>query len=86
MRLSRPSRQPHRQRCAAISLEPNETKWIGKVLAFRHEISNKGLVADYADHESFADVVRPHLFFVLGGRFSNRGTVKEAAERTTQLG
>jgi hypothetical protein len=35
-----------------------DVEQLGKVVAFRNELSSKGLVADYEDHESFADVVR----------------------------
>jgi hypothetical protein len=57
-----------------------EVEQLGKVIAFRNELSNKGLIADYADHESFADVVRPHLLLVLGKMFSSEGSSKQAAE------
>jgi hypothetical protein len=62
-----------------------EVEQLGKVVAFRQAISNKGLVADYADHETFADVVRPHLLFVLGKLFSPKGTAAETAQRTGEL-
>lgn len=38
-----------------------EIEQLGKVVDFRAELSNKGLVADYANHDEFADVIRPHL-------------------------
>jgi hypothetical protein len=61
-----------------------EVEQLGKVVDFRDELSKKGLVADYPDHESFSDVIRPHLLLVLGKMFSPTDSPVEAAERTAQ--
>jgi hypothetical protein len=64
-----------------------EVEQLGKVVDFRAELSNKGLVWDYVDHTGFADVIRPHLLFVLGGMFSPQDgkaqTAARVAERTS---
>jgi Domain of unknown function (DUF4062) len=62
-----------------------DVEQLGKVVAFRNELSTKGLVADYEDHESFADVVRPHLLLVLGKMFSSKGSTMEAAQRAGEI-
>ena len=62
-----------------------EVEQLGKVVAFRNELSNKGLIADYANHESFADVVRPHLLLVLGKMLSSEGTSTQAAELAREV-
>ena len=64
-----------------------EVEQLGKVVDFRDELMKKGLVADYADHESFADVIRPHLLLVIGKMFSKIApieTAKYAARRAAQ--
>ena len=52
------------------SLEENEQ--VRRVLAFRNELSNHGLVSEYPGAAGFADVIRPHLALVLGKMFNNR--------------
>src|ERR1044072_3371068 len=64
-----------------------EVEQLGKVVDFRDELMKKGLVADYADHESFADVIRPHLLLVIGKMFSKIAPIETAkydARRATQ--
>lgn len=65
-----------------------EVEQLGKVVDFRDELTKKGLVADYADHESFADVIRPHLLLVIGKMFSKIApteTAEYAAQRAAQV-
>lgn len=50
--------------------EDNEQ--LGRVLAFRDELSKHGLVSDYPGATGFADAIRPHLALVLGRMFNNR--------------
>ena len=59
----------------------DEVEQLRRVVAFRAELSNKGLVADYAEHERFADVIRPHLLLVLGKLCSPHGSAVETANR-----
>jgi hypothetical protein len=61
-----------------------EVEQLGKVVDFRDELSKKGLVADYAEHDSFADVIRPHLLLVLGKMPSAKGAPPESAESLAQ--
>ena len=72
------------------SLPPPRTKeeveQLGKVVDFRDELSKKGLMGDYADHASFADVIRSHLLLVLRRMFSELSETKEySAQRTSQV-
>lgn len=64
-----------------------EVEQLGKVVDFRAELSKKGLIADYPDHEGFADVIRPHLMLVLGKMFSPQkstsATIATMAERVS---
>lgn len=65
-----------------------EVEQLGKVVDFRDELTKKGLVADYSDHESFADVIRPHLLLVLGRMFYKAAPIKSAehaAQRAAQV-
>ncbi|HZI20143.1 MAG TPA: DUF4062 domain-containing protein [Pyrinomonadaceae bacterium] len=65
-----------------------EVEQLGKVVDFRDELMKRGLVADYADHESFADVIRPHLLLVIGKMFSKIApaeTAEYAAQRAAQV-
>lgn len=55
-----------------------------EVLSFRAELSSKGLIADYDDHDEFADRVRRHLLLVLGGMLSPRGSPAATAERVAE--
>lgn len=61
-----------------------EVEQLGKVVDFRSELSNKGLVADYTAHDGFADVIRPHLLLVIGRMLSPQESPKQAAERMTE--
>ena len=61
-----------------------EVEQLGKVVDFRAELSRKGLVADYPDHEGFADVIRPHLMLVLGKEFSPQESATAAVERISE--
>ncbi len=47
----------------------DEVDQLYKVVAFHGELFTKGLVFDYANHNSFADVVRPQLVFALAKKF-----------------
>jgi hypothetical protein len=58
-----------------------EVDQLAKVVDFRTELSTKGLIADYADHESFSDVIRPHLLLVLGKMFLPAEYASTAAKR-----
>jgi len=63
-----------------------EVEQLGKVVDFRAELSKKGLVADYPDHEAFADVIRPHLMLVLGKMFSpQKSTTATIARMAEQV-
>lgn len=59
----------------------DEVEQLRRVVDFRAELSNKGLVADYAEHERFADVIRPHLLLVLGKLRSPHESAVETADR-----
>jgi hypothetical protein len=61
-----------------------EVDQLGKVVEFRAELSNKGLVADYTGHDGFADIVRPHLLLVLGKMISPQESMTQAAERVAE--
>lgn len=43
-----------------------DVEQLGRVVAFRAEVSKKGLVWQYPDAAKFADVVRPHLAATIG--------------------
>lgn len=62
-----------------------EIEQLGKVLRFRNELSDKGLVWEYEDPTSFADVIRPHLILVLSRMFSNKQSLVDAAAETSRL-
>jgi Domain of unknown function (DUF4062) len=57
---------------------PEEVDQLGKVVAFRRDLALKGLIADYATHEGFADVIRPHLLLALGRLSSSQVTPSES--------
>src|SRR4051794_26406699 len=61
-----------------------EVDQLGKVVEFRADLSNKGLVADYTGHDGFADIVRPHLLLVLGKMISPQESMTQAAERVAE--
>jgi hypothetical protein len=55
--------------CQAPSAPPSqaeEVAQLGRVVAFRQELTSQGLVWEYDDHAAFADTIRPHLVMVLG--------------------
>ena len=60
-----------------------EVEQLGKVVDFRSQLSTLGLIGDYLDHKSFADVIRPHILQVIGKMFSNTGQL--LLERTEYL-
>ena len=51
----------------------DEVDQLGKVVAFKNGLATSGLVADYATHDSFADVVRPHLLLTISKLASRTG-------------
>jgi hypothetical protein len=63
----------------------DEIDQLSKVVRFRNELSTKGLVWEYEDHNGFADVVRPHLLLVLRDMFPSKGTRMETAQRVKDL-
>jgi len=59
-----------------------EVEQLGKVAAFREDLTKKGfLVGDYSSHDEFSEVVRPHLLLLLGKMFSSQRTTLDAAQR-----
>jgi hypothetical protein len=58
-----------------------DVEQLGRVVRFRDDLSAKGLVAEYPDHESFADAIRPHLLLVLGRMVVPQQTPAERASR-----
>lgn len=55
-------------------------------MIFATNFLKKGLVADYADHDSFADIIRPHLLLVLGQMFtSSSKTGRDASQIASQI-
>src|SRR5262245_47028120 len=57
------------QAAPAFPRNQAEIDQLKKVVTFRDELSQKGLVWEYKDAASFADVIRPHLVQVLGKLF-----------------
>lgn len=60
-----------------------EVDQLRKVVEFRAELSHKGLIFDYPEHETLDDLVRPHLLMVLGRLLAEAGPV--AAQAAAQL-
>jgi hypothetical protein len=60
-----------------------DVEQLSRVVSFRDELSAKGLVWEYPDPSSFADVVRRHLIMVMGKMLSGASSPAEAAERST---
>jgi hypothetical protein len=58
----------------------DEVAQLGKVLTFRDEMSQSGLVWEYEGDNTFAGVIRPHLILVLSRMFSRAASPAEAAE------
>jgi hypothetical protein len=59
----------------------DEVEHLGKVLSFRRELEQKGLVWEYRDSDDFPNVVRPHLSRILLDMASGRGARKEPRRR-----
>jgi hypothetical protein len=62
----------------------DEVAQLGEVVDFRAELSNKGLVVDYADHQSFSDVVRPQLLLAIATLLAPQEPATQTAERIAQ--
>lgn len=58
----------------------DEVEQLVKVVAFRDEMSQCGLVWEYENGEAFPNVIRPHLILVLSKMFSRAASPAEAAE------
>jgi Domain of unknown function (DUF4062) len=58
---------------------------LGKVVRFHVELSSKGLVGEYPDPESFADIVRRNLLLVLSRSLSPTMSPVERIERSRAL-
>ena len=74
--------------CQAASSPPRtreEMDQLNKVLEFRTDLSDKGLVWEYEDPENFDDVIRPHLILVLSRMFSQKDSPEGAAQETGRL-
>jgi hypothetical protein len=69
----------------AIPRTRDEWEQVGKVIEFREKLSGVGLVGEYADRETFGDVVKAHLDLMLSRIFSERGDVARAAERVGEV-
>jgi len=55
-----------------------------KVVQFRDELSNKGLIGSYTDEREFADVVRPHLIRVIAKILRSRRPAASTAHATAE--
>ena len=62
----------------------DEVDQLGKVVDFKTKVSAMGLVADYADHSQFADVIRPHLLLVIGKMLAPTQSPTELANQLAQ--
>ena len=74
--------------CQAASAPPKtqeEVSQLSNVISFRTELSEIGLVWEYADSDSFANVIRPHLILVLSKMFSGKQSAMETAEQAGRL-
>lgn len=69
-----------RQTPLAVPKTTDEVKQLLKVVEFRDEMSQCGLVWEYEDERGFADIIRPHLILVLSKMFSRAASPAEAAE------
>jgi hypothetical protein len=70
--------------CQEMSTMPKaeEFSQLAKVVAFREEVSKRGLVWDYGDHGCFADLIRPHLVLVLSKMFPSKQAARETPEES----
>jgi hypothetical protein len=59
-----------------------EIKQLARLVEFREELSQKGLVWEYSDRSTFPDVIRPHLILVLSRMFSQQDSLEAAATET----
>lgn len=73
--------------CQASLEFPNDDdlEQIKKVNAFRRELSEKGLIGVYTDHDKFTDIVRQDLNYRLAPIFSERKSTTETAEIVGQI-
>jgi len=53
------------QKAISVPRTVEEVNQLGKVVAFHEELSSKGLVGEYDEPDTFADIVRPHLLLNL---------------------
>lgn len=53
------------QKDIAIPGSVDEIEQLRKVVKFRQELSNKGLIWEYKEAEDFGDIIRPHLVLTL---------------------
>lgn len=69
----------------AFPEDEEEVAQLQKVLAFRKELNDKGLMRSYSDRDGFAALARHHLNLVLAPMFSERGRLSEVARKTGRL-
>jgi hypothetical protein len=62
-----------------------EAEQLLEMTRFRNELSQEGLVWEYADRPGFADLVRPHLVQVISGILRPGQNLSAAATRVEQL-
>jgi hypothetical protein len=65
----------------SLPKDREELNQLAKVAVFRDELAQKGLIGEYEDRDSFAEVVRSHLNLVLGRMFSTVSAQREAMQR-----
>ena len=68
------------QKASAIPRTAEEVDQLRRVVEFRAELESKGLIGEYDDPSTFADIVRPHLVLALG-RLLHRTTSARALPR-----
>jgi hypothetical protein len=61
-----------------------EADQLARVVGFKEELSEKGLIWDYQEPRSFPDTVRPHLIQVLSQMFSGKESPVAAAQETSK--
>lgn len=57
------------QKPIAVPRKVEEVRQLEKVVSFHDELAAKGLVGEYDDPDTFADIVRPHLLLALRRHF-----------------